>query len=74
MREGTRKSRAPSGVDRHSMGVSTSMKSRSSRKPRMARIVWCRSFRFLAMRGRLHHHVETLAGYPSSDSIAKFAL
>lgn len=54
MREGTRKSRAPSGVERHSCGVSTSRKPAPSRKPRIARIMACRSCRLRAMRGRLH--------------------
>ena len=51
---GTRKSRAPSGVDDVKNGVSTSMKFWASRKLRMALVTLCLSCRFASMLGRLH--------------------
>ena len=50
---GTRKSRAPSGVDLPRIGVSTSRKSWASRKLRMVRVTACLRRRLLAMLGRL---------------------
>lgn len=52
--EGTRKSRAPSGVERVRRGVSTSRKfSSSSKNRRMTFTTLCRSFRLATIWGRL---------------------
>ena len=51
-RDGTRKSRAPSGVDRVSVGVSTSTKPAASMAARMAEISLARVNRLAVIRGR----------------------
>ena len=53
IRAGTKKSRAPSGVLRVSMGVSTSTNASSSRCWRMMAFMWERSRKTLVMSGRL---------------------